>query len=104
MLRDMRQMSCDMLLAENYVAVFPGNFTYPKWREFCPDCGSTVLAQPYKPEIIFIVTSSLDAPTVYEPSLELWTSSAQPWDTLNPDLRHFGTQFSEEELLQLAHF
>ena len=73
-------------------------------RGFCVECGSTLFAQPYKPEITLIVASSLDDPTVYEPSLEVWTSIAQPWDTLNPNLKHFSTQFTDEELLELAHF
>jgi hypothetical protein len=73
-------------------------------RGFCPECGSILFARPYKPEIMLIVASSLDDPSVYEPELELWTSTAQPWDVLNPKLRQFRTQFTDEELLQLARF
>jgi hypothetical protein len=63
-----------------------------------------VFAQPYKPEIILIVASGLDDPTMYKPTLEVWTSQAQSWDTLDPNLRHFDTQFTDEELLEMGHF
>ena len=73
-------------------------------RGFCPECGSNVLLQPSVPFLTFIVASSLDDPSIFEPQLELWTSSAQPWDTLDTSLRHFDQQFTDEELRQLAHF
>ncbi len=60
-----------------------------------------MFAQPYKPEIILIVASGLDDPTMYKPTLEVWTSQAQSWDTLDPSLRHFDTQFTDEELLEI---
>ena len=71
-------------------------------RGFCQECGSTVLAQPSFHGII--VPSSLDDPSVFEPSLELWISSAQHWDTLDANLRQFDQQFTPEELQQLARF
>ncbi len=73
-------------------------------RGFCPECGSNVLVQPSVPFLTFIVASSLDDPSIFEPQLELWTSSAQPWDMLDTSLRHFDQQFTDEELGQLAHF
>ncbi len=73
-------------------------------RGFCPECGSNVLVQPSFPDIIFIVASSLDDPSEFKPQLEIWTSSAQPWDSLDTNLQHFDEQFNREELQQLAHF
>ncbi len=72
-------------------------------RGFCTKCGSTVLCKPDAP-LIFIVASSLDDPAVYAPDIEIWTSSAQPWDILDPSLRHFLKQIPDEEVRKLAHF
>ena len=73
-------------------------------RGFCPECGSNVLLQPRLPGVIGIVASSLDDPSEFKPQQEIWTSSAQPWDTLDTNLQHFDEQFTPEELRQLARF
>jgi hypothetical protein len=65
-------------------------------RGFCADCGSPLLVKPSVPGIAFIVASSLDDPSVFAPSFEMWTSHAQPWDALDPNLRHFAEQFTPD--------
>ncbi len=73
-------------------------------RGFCAECGSNVLVQSSFPGIIFIVASSLDDPSEFNPQHEIWTSTAQPWDTLDTNLRHFDQQFTTEEVQELGRF
>ncbi len=73
-------------------------------RGFCADCGSNVLVQCSFPGIIFVVASSLDDPSEFKPQHEIWISTAQPWDTLDPSLRHFDQQFTTEDVQQLGRF
>ena len=72
-------------------------------RGFCPECGSNVLLLPEFPGFIFIVVSSLDEPSAFNPQQEIWTSSAQPWDLLDSNLQQFDQQFTSEDLQQLVH-
>jgi hypothetical protein len=72
-------------------------------RGFCAKCGSHVLLQPGFPDIVFIVASSLDDPSDFKLEQEIWTSSAQPWDTLDSNLQQFDKQFTPEDLQQLIH-
>jgi len=59
-------------------------------RGFCTDCGSPVLAKfDAAPELMGIRAGSLDDPGWFHPSLDMWTSDAQPWDFMNPDLPKF---------------
>jgi len=32
------------------------------------------------------MATSLDDPTIYKPGMDIYTSSAQPWDHMNPAL------------------
>jgi len=62
-------------------------------RGFCGDCGSPLFAkESAAPDIIVITAGSLDDPTRYSPTGDLWTKSAQPWDHMNPDIEKFETQ------------
>jgi hypothetical protein len=62
-------------------------------RGFCIGCGSPLFAkESAAPDIIVIAASSLDDPSRYQPTGDLWTSSAQRWDHMNPDLEKFETQ------------
>jgi hypothetical protein len=36
-----------------------------------------------------IAAASLDDPSVYQPAMDFFTSSAQPWDHMNPALPKF---------------
>ena len=58
-----------------------GRFTR---RAFCADCGSTLFGAGA--EFVSIRAGSLDDPSVFRPSQDIYTSSAQPWDYMNPDL------------------
>ncbi|HOU89483.1 MAG TPA: GFA family protein [Polyangiaceae bacterium] len=54
-------------------------------RGFCPDCGTPVFGKrSVAPELIGIRAGTLDDPSWFEPRMELWTASAQPWDLMDP--------------------
>jgi hypothetical protein len=36
-----------------------------------------------------IVASSLDDPSIFKPAMDIFTSSAQPWDHMDPALPKF---------------
>ncbi|MDX6583564.1 MAG: hypothetical protein QOI10_2748 [Solirubrobacterales bacterium] len=49
-------------------------------RSFCSACGSPMFSvAAVAPGLIFIKAGSLDDASWLEPSVEAWTSSAQPW-------------------------
>jgi hypothetical protein len=49
-------------------------------RTFCSTCGSPISSiAAVMPELVFIKAGSLDDASWLEPSVEAWTSSAQPW-------------------------
>jgi hypothetical protein len=49
-------------------------------RRFCPNCGSGVLVEADAfPGVTIFLAGSLDDPTAYKPTMELFCSSAQPW-------------------------
>ena len=49
-------------------------------RHFCSTCGSPIYsAAAVMPELIFIKAGALDDASWVQPSIEAWTSSAQPW-------------------------
>ena len=57
-------------------------------RGFCPDCGSRLFGG----KTDFgqgIAAGTLDNPSVYKPQHEIWTSDAQPWDHMDPNLQKF---------------
>ncbi len=57
-----------------------GESGHPVRRGFCPICGSQVAAEiGALPDVIAIQAGSLDDPSEYKPSMEIWTTSAQPW-------------------------
>ncbi|MBE9094108.1 GFA family protein [Tychonema sp. LEGE 07203] len=58
-------------------------------RGFCPNCGSRLFSKPPKPEFMGIAAGSLDDPSCFEPIMDFYTASAQPWDCMNPDLLKF---------------
>ena len=56
-------------------------------RAFCAACGSPLFGLPGSvPELVTIRVSSLDDPSEFRPSQDIYTASAQPWDYMNPDL------------------
>jgi hypothetical protein len=59
-------------------------------RGFCPECGSTLFGNTNAmPELAMIAAGSLDDPSLYKPTLDIFTSSAQPWDHMDPTLAKF---------------
>jgi hypothetical protein len=56
-------------------------------RGFCPKCGSRLTGgESIEKGIIGLFASSLDDPSWFRPSLELFVADAQPWDPLDPSL------------------
>jgi hypothetical protein len=59
-------------------------------RGFCPNCGARLFGKSSgMPAIIAITAGSLDDPSRFKPAIDFYTSSAQPWDHMNPDLPKF---------------
>ncbi|MDJ0694897.1 GFA family protein [Mastigocoleus sp. MO_188.B34] len=58
-------------------------------RGFCPNCGSRLFSKPPNPELMGIMAGSLDDPSYFQPTMDIYTDSAQPWDYMNPDLPKF---------------
>jgi hypothetical protein len=50
-----------------------------------PLCGIAIRL----PGVIGIRAGSLDDPSWYRPALDVYTASAQPWDSMNPTLPKF---------------
>lgn len=65
-------------------------------RGFCPDCGSPVLARNDAYPVYFIPASSLDDPSCHRARMDVWTSSAQPWDYMNPALPKYPKGLEQE--------
>jgi hypothetical protein len=58
----------------------------PVSRGFCAECGSPVLATQGTFPAYILYASSLDDPSGHRPTMDVWVSSAQPWDHLDPAL------------------
>lgn len=58
-------------------------------RGFCPNCGSLLFSKPPVPEMMGIMAGSLDDPSWFCPTMDMYTASAQPWDYMNPELHKF---------------
>lgn len=57
-------------------------------RGFCPNCGSQVVAKLQRmPDVLGLQAGSLDEPARYEPAMDIFTTSAQPWDHMHPDTK-----------------
>ena len=71
-------------------------------RGFCPQCGANVLKRSTEVTAMTqIVAPSLDDPSLFKPTAELWTSSAQPWDLIDRSLMVFDGQPSDEEVMTI---
>jgi hypothetical protein len=56
-------------------------------RGFCQICGSQVIMKiGRRPDLLGLQAGCLDDPSLYKPTKDLFTSSAQPWDYMGPDL------------------
>jgi hypothetical protein len=61
-------------------------------RGFCAECGSRVTGGENDGRttgLIAVTAGSLDDPGWFCPKVDIWTSDAQPWDFMNPDLHKF---------------
>jgi len=61
-------------------------------RAFCPECGSPVfLDNTASKGVLVLYAGSLDDPSSYAPSMDIFVASAQPWDHMDPALpKHDG--------------
>jgi hypothetical protein len=53
-------------------------------RNFCADCGSPLFGSGG--DFVNIRVGSLDDPSTFRPTQDIYVSSAQPWDYMNPAL------------------
>ena len=54
-------------------------------RGFCPNCGSQItIKSERRPEFLGLQAGSLDDPSTYHPMMDVFTSSSQPWDHMDP--------------------
>ena len=57
-----------------------GDSGKPVRRRFCPNCGSGIVAEAeVLPGIAIVLAGTLDDPTTFQPAMEIYCSSAQPW-------------------------
>lgn len=59
-------------------------------RGFCPSCGSQMFGKvELRPDLMAIRAGTLDDPSLFHPSADIYTDSAQHWDFMNPNLPKF---------------
>jgi hypothetical protein len=59
-------------------------------RAFCRHCGSPLFAfSSARIEFIGIRAGSLDDPSWFRPTADVWVASGQPWDLLHPDTKNY---------------
>lgn len=64
------------------------------FRSFCGDCGTHLFAgNDANPDFMGVKASALDDPSWLVPSMTIWTSSAQPWAHIDPDIPQYAGDF-----------
>jgi hypothetical protein len=64
-----------------------GGSGHPVDRGFCQACGSQITIKiGRRPDVLGLQAGCLDDPSIYRPTKDLFTASAQPWDPMNPNL------------------
>jgi len=58
-------------------------------RAFCPTCGTPIMGQIEGEEILFLHVITLDDPGGFAPQMDIFESSAQPWDRFDDTLPRF---------------
>jgi hypothetical protein len=59
-------------------------------RGFCGFCGSPVVTRLGRlPDHVGVPAASLDDPSWFRPTMDIFTASAQPWAPMNPELPKF---------------
>lgn len=67
-----------------------GDSGQPLYRKFCPECGSTVLAEAaVMPDIVMIAAGTLDDTTGVRPGMHLYCSSKQDWTDIPGGVKSF---------------
>jgi hypothetical protein len=60
---------------------------------FCPECGTRIMHEPSRaPDMINVRAGTLDDTRWLKPTVELWTSSKQPWLRFGEELASFEHQ------------
>jgi hypothetical protein len=71
-------------------------------RGFCPDCGSPVFIQAeLVPSLQGLWAASLDDPSQFQPSVQVWCGSAQPWDSLQSTLPKIEKAPTEQQMQEI---
>jgi hypothetical protein len=59
-------------------------------RGFCPACGSRITgAENPERGFIGVTASSMDGPSWFKPTMDIFVSDAHPWDLMDPNLPKF---------------
>ena len=58
-------------------------------RGFCLRCGATLLSERPSKGLVGLTAATLDDPSVFRPTMHIWTSSRQPWVALNDGLPQY---------------
>ena len=59
-------------------------------RGFCPSCGSPVMVKLERlPDVLAFQAGSLDDPATFQPKADVFISSAQSWDHMDPKLQKY---------------
>ncbi len=59
-------------------------------RSFCPECGSSIIDEAeLMPDVVMIMTGTLDDPSWVKPAMEIFCDSAQPWVELGGERQRF---------------
>ncbi len=67
-----------------------GDSGKPVYRRFCPNCGSGVMAEAEAmPGLAIMLAGTLDDTASFEPGMEIYCSSAQPWVQLGGERKQF---------------
>ena len=65
-------------------------------RGFCPNCGSQVMLKLERmPDVLGLHAGSLDDPSRHAPTMDIFTTSAQPWDCMRKETEKFGKGFAK---------
>jgi len=59
-------------------------------RGICPNCGNPIANKLERmPDVLGVIASSLADPSLHQPSIDMFTASAQTWDHLGPATQKF---------------
>ena len=68
----------------------PGDSGHPITRRFCPECGSSIAEEAFtRPGLVLINAGTLDDPTQFTPTLEIYCDRELHWARLNCGAERF---------------